>query len=72
MTAATPRRTLRGMILTGLGLQFTRDGDRWRCVVWPGLVMFPGDGDEADGQAFDSLAEALAFLTGAAPGGPRN
>jgi len=24
------------------GLHFTKDGDRWRCVEYPDLVMLPG------------------------------
>ena len=31
------------MILAELGLRFTRDSGRCRCVEWPGLGMLPGD-----------------------------
>jgi len=48
------------MILTELGLHFAKEGDRWRCVEWPGLTMLPGDRYEVDGRDFNSLAEALA------------
>ena len=54
-----------------LGLYFARDGDRCRCVEWPGLTM-RGNSYAADGPKFDSLAEVRAFRTGASPGGPRN
>lgn len=47
------------MILTEYGLHFAKDGDRWRCVDWPDLVMLPNDPDEVDGQRFDTLAEAV-------------
>jgi hypothetical protein len=48
-----------GMILTELGLHFTKDGDRRRCVERPELVMLPGGRCLVDGQGFDSLAGAL-------------
>jgi hypothetical protein len=38
----------------------------------PDVVMLRGDRYEVDGQGFNSLAEALAFLTGASLGRPRN
>jgi hypothetical protein len=25
------------------GLHFTREGDRWRCVEWPDLMMLRGE-----------------------------
>jgi hypothetical protein len=60
------------MILTEYGLHFAKEGDHWRCVEYPDVEMLGGDCYEVDGQGFDSLAEALAFLTGAPPGGPPN
>jgi hypothetical protein len=60
------------MILTELGQRFSKDGDRWRCVEPPDLVMLRGGGHEVDGQGFNSLAEALAFLQGASPSSPPN
>jgi len=62
VTPATPRVTLRGMIPTELGLHFRRDGDCWRCVERPGLLMPRGGGYEVEGQGFHSLAEAVAHL----------
>ena len=47
------------MILTEYGLHFTKDGDLWRCVEHPGLVMLRGGGYEVDGQGFNSLTEAV-------------
>jgi hypothetical protein len=44
------------MIVTELGLHFTRDGDRWRCAEYPDLVMLRGGGYEVDGQGLDTLA----------------
>jgi len=62
VTAARPLGALRGMILVGeLGLHFTRDGDHWRCVEWPGLTM-RGDRYEVEGQGFSSLAEVLRHV----------
>lgn len=49
------------MILTEYGLHSTREGDRWRCVEWPGLVM-RGDRYEGEGREFDALAEVLRHL----------
>jgi len=49
-----------GVIPTEQGLHFRKDGDRWRCVEWPGLTMLPGDRYEVDGREFDSLTKALA------------
>ena len=60
MTPATGRGRLPGMILTEFALHFAKEGDRWRCVEWPGLTMLPGDRYEVDVREFDSLAEALA------------
>jgi len=31
------------MILTEYGLHFAKDGDRWRCVEHPELVMLRGE-----------------------------
>lgn len=50
------------MIPTELGLHFRRDGDCWRCVERPGLLMPRGGGYEVEGQGFHSLAEAVAHL----------
>jgi hypothetical protein len=46
------------MILTEYGLHFSKDGDGWRCVERPALVMLLG-GYGVDGQGFNSLAEAV-------------
>jgi len=38
------------------GLRFVKDGDCWRCVEYPGLVMLPGDRytvDTPDGGSLD-------------------
>jgi len=59
VTPATPRGTLAGVILTEYGLHFRKDGDRWRCVERPDLLMLPGDRYTVDGQGFNSLAEAV-------------
>ena len=54
------------MIVTEHGLQFRREGDRWRCVEHPELVMLGGgglyalDGDEE--RTFSDVQEALACL----------
>ena len=54
------------MIVTEHGLQFRRDGDRWRCVEHPELLMLSGAGlfvlaSEED-RTFSDLQEALACL----------
>jgi hypothetical protein len=54
-----PTATLLGMILTELGLHFTREGDRWRCVAHPDLVMLSSDRYDADGQGFATPFLAL-------------
>jgi len=54
------------MVLTEPDIHFVKNGDRWRCVEWPGLTMLPGERYEVEAREFDSLAEALAQLTGAA------
>jgi hypothetical protein len=59
---ATGRGTITSMILTELGLHFRKDGDRWRCVERPELVMLRSGGYEVDGQGFNSLAEAVSLL----------
>jgi hypothetical protein len=50
------------VILTEFGLHFTREGDHWRCVEHPALVMLPGDRYEVEGREFDTLAEAAQTL----------
>ena len=52
------------MIVTELGLHFTRDGDRWRCAEYPDLVMLRGGGYEVDELGLDTLAGAVRFLKG--------
>jgi len=56
------------MILSRLGLHFTRDGDRWRCVESPGLRMTRDGTYHVDGhvQVFVSLKEVAQHLTGPA------
>jgi len=44
VTPATLRVTLPGMILTELGVDFRKDGDRWRCVEHPNQVMLRDKG----------------------------
>ena len=64
-TPATPQGTLPGMILTEHGLHFRRDGDRWRCVEWPGLRLTRDGTYRVDGhaQVLASLADAVRHLT---------
>ena len=54
------------MIVTEHGLQFQRDGDRWRCVEHPDLLMLGGAGRFAiageEDTTFGDVQEALAFL----------
>jgi len=47
------------MTLTEDGLHFRREGDHWRCVEHPDLVMLRGGGYEVDGQGFAPLCVAL-------------
>jgi hypothetical protein len=47
------------MILTEYGLHFAREGDRWRCVERPELVMLHGGRYQVEGLEFDPLVEAL-------------
>ena len=54
------------MIVTEHGLQFRRDGECWRCVEHPELVMLGGAGLYAlageDDRTFSDVKEALACL----------
>jgi len=54
-----------GMILTELGLHFTRDGDCCRCVEHPELQMTRDGTYRVDGyaQVFTSLHDAMQCLT---------
>ena len=36
------------------------EGDHWRCVEWPGLVMLRGGRYQVEGRKFNTLAEAVA------------
>jgi hypothetical protein len=53
------------MILTEQGLHFRRDGDHWRCVEFPTLVMLRDGGYIVAGQRFDTLTEAEESLKSA-------
>ena len=68
MTPALPIGRLTDIILTELGLYFTRDSDCWVCVEWPGLRMTRDGTYRVDGhvQVFASLQEAMQHLTGPA------
>ncbi len=54
------------MIVTEHGLQFRRDGDCWRCVEHPELLLLGGGGLYAlageEDRTFSDLQEALACL----------
>jgi hypothetical protein len=54
------------MIVTEYGLLFRRDGDRWRCVQHPELLMLGGVGLFAlagdEDRTFSDVQEALACL----------
>jgi hypothetical protein len=54
------------MIVTEHGLQFRREGNRWRCVEHPELLMLGGVGLYAlageEDRTFGDLQEALACL----------
>jgi len=54
------------MIVTEHGLQFHRDGDRWRCVEHPELLMLSGVGLFAiageEDTTYSDVQEALARL----------
>ncbi len=54
------------MIVTEHGLQFRREGDRWRCVEHPDLLMLSGAGLYAiagdEDRTFSDVLEALACL----------
>jgi hypothetical protein len=51
------------ILVAEYGLHFVKEGDRWRCVARPELVMLPGERFQVDGQGFDSLAEAVAAMS---------
>jgi len=45
------------------GLHFAKDGDHWRCVEYPGLLMLSGcERYCVRGPSFGSLDEALRHL----------
>ena len=44
------------------GLHFTRDGDHWRCVEYPDLLMLPGERYRVGDRTVGSLDEALRHL----------
>lgn len=46
------------------GMHFKREGESWRGVEHPKLVMLRGGGHEVDGQGFCALAKAVRFLSG--------
>ena len=51
------------------GLHFAKEGDHWRCVERPDLVMLPGpEHYRVGGQAFATLDAALAHCARAAQG----
>jgi hypothetical protein len=47
------------VIQTEYGLHFRGEGDRWRCVELPELVMLRGGRYQVEGLEFDPLVEAL-------------
>ena len=53
------------MILAELGLHFTRDGDRRRCVAYPNLVMLRGERYRVGQQEFATLPLTLVDRHGA-------
>ena len=65
------------MILTELGLHFARDGDCWRYIEVPGLVMLRGERYRVGQQEFATQSLALAdrhsaeFIRGS-PGAARS
>jgi hypothetical protein len=48
------------MILSEAGLHFTREGDRWRWVEHPDLLMLRGERYRVGQQEFASVSLALA------------
>lgn len=54
------------MIVTEHGLRFRRDGDQWRCVEHPELLMLSGVGQFTlagdEDRTFGDAQEALAHL----------
>ena len=55
-----------------VGLQFAKDGDHWRCVEHPGLVMLRGDHYRVWERAFGSVDEALRHLAAREAINPRS
>lgn len=51
-----------GMSLTENGLYFNKEGDHWRCVERPALLMLRGGGYWAADLTVGSLDEALRHL----------
>lgn len=54
------------MILTASGLRFANEGDHWRCVESPDLVMLPGERYRVGERVFATSGDALRHLKGAA------
>ncbi len=50
------------ILCTEYGLHFAKDGDHWRCVERPELVMLRGERYRVRDREFASLTEALQAL----------
>lgn len=55
-----------GMILTEYGLRFAKDGDHWRCVEYPALLMLWGERYRVGGRTSTTLCEAVRQVKGGA------
>ena len=49
------------------GLNFANEGDHWRCVEHPDLVMVPGERYQVGESTIGSLNEALRHLEATGP-----
>ena len=50
------------------GLHFAKEGDHWRCVEYPDLLMLRGvERYRVDGRTFLTLVEALRHLEARGP-----
>jgi hypothetical protein len=54
------------MILTEAGIRFTHEGNHWRCVEYPDLLMLRGERYCVGDREFTTLGEAVRHLSGAA------
>jgi hypothetical protein len=64
MRGDTPGRTRHAgsMIRTEYGLHFAKDGDHWRCMEHPDLLMLRGGRYRVGERTFGSLDDALWHL----------